>query len=118
VSFVVKELTQIRKHIPAVVVIPCAGTLESIEFSRGECRGSNWQRHGLIEALLAGKTNSSITSLIYMFVAIASPAFHTGPQRRIITTVWNEIPNDHFALFSHEASVVPRHHGLAVHFTL
>lgn len=97
----VKELTQIRKHIPAVVVVPRAGTLESMELSGSKCCGSNWQCYGLVKPLLAGKTEPPLTSLIGMFVAIATPAFHASSQRWIITTVRYKIPDDHFALFSH-----------------
>jgi hypothetical protein len=96
-----RESAQIRKHIAAVIVIPCAGALERIQFSSGERCGSDWQGYGLIQPLLARKTDTPLTSLIRMFITVASPAFYASPQRWIITTVWYEIPNDHFALFSH-----------------
>ena len=101
ISFVVRESTQIRKHIPAVIVVPGAGTLESIKLS--SCKGGccNGQRNRLVKSLLAGKTNPTFTSLIRMFVAITPVTFHTCPQRWVVTTMRYQIPDNHFALFSH-----------------
>ena len=79
VPLVVRELTQIRKHIAAIVVIPGAASLERIELSRREGCGSNWQCHGLVKPLLAGKTDPALTSLIYMFIAVAASAFYASP---------------------------------------
>ena len=66
-------LTQIRKHIPAVIVVPGAGTLKGVQFRRREGRGGNRQGDGLVESLLAGKADTAILSLIHMFVT-KSPA--------------------------------------------
>ena len=71
-------LTQIRKHIPTVIVIPCAGAVEGIEFGGGKGRGGDGQGNGLIKSLLAGKTYTTFPSLICMFVAIAPPTFYTS----------------------------------------
>jgi hypothetical protein len=97
----VAPLTQIRKQIPTVIAIPYAGALKGIELGRREGPRGNRQCNGLVQSLLAGKTHPPFTSLIRMFVAIATPTFDTGSQGWIFTTVRDEIPDDHFALFSH-----------------
>ena len=96
------DLTQIRKHIPAVLVIPDAGTLKRIKFSISEGAGGNRQCNGLVQPLLAGKADTSFLSLICMFVAIATPTFYTSPQRWVLATVWYKITDNHFTLFSHD----------------
>jgi hypothetical protein len=94
-------LTQIRKHISAIVVIPSAGTLKGIELGGCKNRSSDWQRDRLVKSLLAGKTYTPFTSLICVFVTVTTPTFHTSPQRWILTAMRHKIPDDHFALFSH-----------------
>jgi len=95
------ELAQIRKHLPTIIGIPCAGAVEGVEFGGGKNRSRDGQCHGLVEPLLAGKAYTPFPGLICMFVAIAPPTFYTSTQRRIFTAMWYKIPNDHFALLSH-----------------
>jgi hypothetical protein len=94
-------LAQIRKHVPAVVVIPGSGATKAIQFSGGEGRGGDGQCNRLVKPLLAGKTDPSLTSRIRMFVTITAPTLDAGPQRWILTAVWYQISNNHFTLFSH-----------------
>jgi hypothetical protein len=96
-----EESTQIRKHIPAILIIPHAGTLKGIKFSRGKRRSRDRQGNGLIESLLAGEAYPSFMRLVDMFVAITASTLYTSPQRWILTTMWYEIPDDHLTLFSH-----------------
>jgi hypothetical protein len=80
VSFIEKESTQIGEHIPAIVGIPGAGTLEGIKLGGREGGRGDRQGDRLVKSLLAGKADPSLLSLICMFITITAPAFHTGPQ--------------------------------------
>jgi hypothetical protein len=71
------RLTQIGKHIAAVIVIPGTGPLECIEFGGREGRGGYWQRNRLVKSLLAGETHPAFTGLVGMFIAITPPTFQT-----------------------------------------
>jgi len=100
------RLTQIRKHIRAVVIVPRAGAIESIEVSRGKSSRGDWQCNGHIQSLLAGKANATIAGLIRVLIAEPASAFDTSSQRRIFATMRHKIANYHFTLFSHSISSV------------
>lgn len=97
----VAKLTQIRKHIRVVIIVPCAGALEGVEFGGCKDPGGDGQGDRLVKSLLASETHTSLRSLVCMLVAKTTPAFYTFSQGWIFTAMWYKIPDDHFALFSH-----------------
>jgi hypothetical protein len=87
VPFVFNNLTQIREHIAAVIVVPQAGLVERLELSCRKGRSRDRQSDGLVKALEAGQAYSSLFRLIRMFITISTTAFHTGSERRIVAAM-------------------------------
>ena len=71
-------LTQIREHVPAVVVVPGTRPLEGVELGDSERRGGDRQGDRLVKSLLTGKAYASCTSLIRMFIAKAAPTLQAS----------------------------------------
>ena len=91
---------QVREHIRAVVIVPHARAIESIKVRQRKRRSRNGQSNRHFQPLLASQTHATLTSLICVFIAKTTSAFHAGSERRILATMRHQITNDHFTLHS------------------
>jgi hypothetical protein len=69
---------QIREHVPAIIMIPGTGSLETIELGGGKRRGGDGQSDRLVQTLLACQADATCLSLIGVLVTVTTTTFHTS----------------------------------------
>ncbi len=94
------KLTQIRKHVSAVVIVPPTRAIERIQIMHRKRGSRNWQCHRHLQPLLASQAHAPLARLIRMLVAISTSAFHAFSQRRVLTAMRHQKTNHHLTLCS------------------